>query len=270
MPRVAKSKPSIVEDILPPSVPPQPQRGSARFSPLAAALIVIVLVTAGILGAKQLWFSAPEKASVPQPPEAQTAATPEDVRALIAKVAKHISVKAEEDPTVATIQDIEILKRQNPAFYAEAQNGDRLLIWSDKAVLYSSTRDLILSVLPISLPSSAVGQQAGQSTSTAAAPETPPTEQATVEVRNGTGTAGMAKALNGKLAELGLKTLTPTDAKKKDYAKTVIVKLTDKALPQSLQAIQTAAGESEVGELPAGELASQADFLVIVGATFRK
>jgi len=86
------------------------------------------------------------------------ALTADDITTLIAKVGRHIVIKADEKPTVATIQDAGILRTQNPDFYKDAKNGDRLLIWSDKAVLYSTTQDKILSVLPIRIPSVAAIQ----------------------------------------------------------------------------------------------------------------
>lgn len=239
---------------------------------MGLALVVIILVTAAVLGIKQLWFKSPAKpVQTAATAEAGQAATPEGIRELIDKVAKHIVLKSGEDPTVATIQDVEILKRQNPVFYKDAQNGDRLLIWSDKAVLYSQDRDIILAVLPISLPPSATGDKAvGGSATSSTQASAQAKEQATVEVRNGSGTPGMAKALSDKLVQLGLDALKPTDAKKKDYAQTIVVKLTDKELPLSLQAINSAAGSAQLVPLPADENPSKADFLVIVGADFKQ
>jgi hypothetical protein len=266
---------SIQSQPIPEETPAMPQtsKGSARMSPLGVALILIILVTAAILGAKQLWFSG-EPQAMGQPQDISStdgSATPESVRELISQVSRHIVVKQGEDPTVATIQDVEVLKRQNPVFYADAQNGDRLLIWSDKAVLYSQSRDIILSVLPISLPASALNQgQSGGSTSTASSQSVTKEETATVEVRNGTATVGVARAMSEKLAALGLKTLAPTDAKSKDYSQTIILKMSDKDLPQSLQAIQSVAvNAGVVEELKEGEPRSTADFLIIVGADYR-
>ena len=87
------------------------------------------------------------------------ALTADDISTLIAKVARHIVIRTDEKPTVATIQDAQILRTQNPDFYKDAKNGDRLLIWSDKAVLYSTSQDKILSVLPIRIPAVAAAQK---------------------------------------------------------------------------------------------------------------
>ncbi|MBI5654183.1 LytR C-terminal domain-containing protein [Candidatus Uhrbacteria bacterium] len=252
-----------VPDIAPEESSPTPSRkpkGSARISPLTIAVIVIVLVTAVVLGIQQTLSRTSKGSEKAASPTASTSA-PEGIRELIEKVSKHIAVNPGEDPTVATIQDIGILKQQNPTFYKDAQNGDRLLVWTDKAVLYSPTRDIILSVLPISLPPSALNQPAGAATSTS--------ETATIEVRNGSGTVGLATTLSKKLTSPGMTVLKPADAST-TYAKTVIVKITDKELPQTLQALELVTDNASVVALPEGEKPSKADFLIIVGADMVK
>lgn len=268
MRRTSTQKQPIVEDVV---IPPKQAVGAVRIPPFGLVLAAIILLTAAALGVKQVWFKSPPKpVQTSVPADAGQAGTPESIRGLIDKVAKHIVLKAGEDPTVATIQDVEILKRQNPVFYKDAQNGDRLLIWSDKAVLYSQDRDIILAVLPISLPPTALGEKPADASASSTLTAVQNKEEATVEVRNGTGTPGMAKAMSDKLAKLGLEALKPTDAGKKDYAQTIVVKLTDKELPLSLQAINSVAGTSQSVQLPAEESPSKADFLVIVGADFKK
>jgi hypothetical protein len=63
-------------------------------------------------------------------------------------VARHMLLP-EEEPTVAAIKDVDKLKQSNPEFYAHAENGDFMLVFSQQAVLYSEKRDLILNVAPI-------------------------------------------------------------------------------------------------------------------------
>ncbi|KXK09623.1 MAG: hypothetical protein QY330_02150 [Candidatus Dojkabacteria bacterium] len=64
-------------------------------------------------------------------------------------VAKKLLIPDDEKPTVATISDIEQLKLSNPNFYFYAQNGDRLLVYSDKAVIYRESQDIIIAIVPI-------------------------------------------------------------------------------------------------------------------------
>jgi len=236
------------------------QPGASRMSPLTIAIIVIVLLVGVVLGIKQTWFS--DKGGKEQAESKKISATaPSDIADLIGRVSKHITIKQDETPTVATIQDIKVLQQQNATFYKDAQNGDRLLVWSDKAVLYSTTRDIILAVLPISLPASALNQPSSSATDIA--------ETATIEVRNGSGITGLAKTFAQSLTSSGMTVLPAAAANKDDYAKTVIVKLTDKALPKTLQSLETATKNAAVVALPEGEKASKADFLVIVGSDLK-
>ena len=75
----------------------------------------------------------------------------DDVKALVAKVGKHIELPTDEDPNVATVLDITKLKDQ--PFFAHAQNGDKVLIYtkSAKAILYREAEDKIIDVAPITL-----------------------------------------------------------------------------------------------------------------------
>ncbi len=236
---------------------PSPPKGATRLSTLSVALLVLILVTAAILWA----------VSTLQKPSSSSAtgesAASKDVQTLISDVSRHIVVKQDEQPTVATVQDADLLRKQNPEFYKDAQNGDRLLIWSDKAVLYSSSRDLILSVLPINLP-----VNAATSTNTTTTSQTSQQENATIEVRNGSGVAGQAGLLVTKLKGEGMTVLTPTDARVKTrYPKTLVVNASGKELPATLKALQSATG-GQVSSAPAGEEPIKGDVLVIIGTDY--
>lgn len=64
------------------------------------------------------------------------------------KVARHILVTS-ENPTIAEIKDIEELKATNPLFYQNAKNGDKVLAYSDKVVIYRESEDIIVNVSPV-------------------------------------------------------------------------------------------------------------------------
>ena len=57
----------------------------------------------------------------------------------------------DENPSLATVQDVEKLKEQK--FFEKAQNGDKLLIYSQamKAILYRPETDKIIEVAPLAL-----------------------------------------------------------------------------------------------------------------------
>ncbi len=76
---------------------------------------------------------------------------------IVDEVSKLIDIPSDVEPTVATIVDIDALRAQNP-FYNKAENGDYLIVTSDRAILYSASLRIILDVVPVQLePAKAPG-----------------------------------------------------------------------------------------------------------------
>lgn len=237
-----------------------------KKSPFAIVIVLVILVAAVVLGVNG--FLNKDKYLAKKQQNANVAAsTPESIRELIGLVSKHIVIKSDEDPTVATIQDADLLRTQNPAFYKDAQNGDRLLVWSDKAVLYSASKDQLLYVLPINTPPSQISNEQVQAVTSSVPTEEKSKENATIEVRNGTQTAGLAKIMSKKIEDAGIKVASFADAKLKDYSNTVIIVNPEKELPETIKTLQTLTG-GKISTLKEGEKASTADILVVVGADF--
>lgn len=68
---------------------------------------------------------------------------------LLSKVSRHYLVPAGEEPTVATVSDPELLKKQS--FFTLAEKGDKVLIFtkSGKAVLYRPSIDKIIEIVSV-------------------------------------------------------------------------------------------------------------------------
>lgn len=198
-------------------------------------------------------------------------ATNDEIDALVEKVSKHVSIKAEERPTVATVEDANLLRQQRPAFYHEAENGDKLLVWSDKAVLYSPRRDVVLAVLPIAYATDGE-PTSGSTTSTSTPSDTTPTatetQAPTIEVRNGTSRSGLARGATDKAKADGFTTVAPGDAKDRAYTKTVFMVKAGASFPVSEPKLAALLKAEKVEVLP-GEVASTADILVILGADYQ-
>ncbi len=225
-----------------------PRAKSHVSFPLVIGIFSVLLVAIALFGIANRFTYPSTVATAPR-------SGPEDVKTLIHKVARHIVVKSDEAPSVATVQDPELLRKQSPVFYQDVQLGDRLLVWSDKAVLYSPTRDVILMVSPLVSPSSSA-------TSTK---ETIHTEElASIEVRNGSGRSGMAKAVAEKLVNVGFRVLPPGDAST-NISTTILVKSAGREFPQAIEKLKELL-RAGVGELPQGEASTTADILVIIGA----
>jgi hypothetical protein len=74
----------------------------------------------------------------------------QETSALVAKVGKLVALPNEQ-PTIATVNDISKLKDQ--PFFAQAENGDKILIYANakKAYLYSVKQNKVLDVAPVNI-----------------------------------------------------------------------------------------------------------------------
>ncbi|MEX0650359.1 MAG: hypothetical protein WD200_05135 [Candidatus Andersenbacteria bacterium] len=73
----------------------------------------------------------------------------EVAKEILEKVKKHVIID-EENPTVATIVDVEKL-REKHVFYQKAENGYHLVITKERAILYDADRDIVVDVVPVIL-----------------------------------------------------------------------------------------------------------------------
>lgn len=78
---------------------------------------------------------------------------------LISEVGKLIALPSDEKPTVATITDIDKLRDQ--PFFANARNGDRVLIYTNakKAFLYRPSEKRILEVGAVNINQQNQGEE---------------------------------------------------------------------------------------------------------------
>jgi len=86
-----------------------------------------------------------------QPPSAQLNITTDDpaISALIEKVFKHIFLPS-GNVVVQTVLKPDELRKVNPVFYQFAKEGDKVLVYSDRAILYDPVIDRVLDVIHIS------------------------------------------------------------------------------------------------------------------------
>lgn len=245
------------EEIEVPAAPQTDAPASAKMNPFAIAVLVVVLIAAGGLLVKNTLAA---KKTAEKPAISDSAVPADDVQGIIRRVAKHIKIKSDEVPTVATVQDPELLRKNNPSFYQYAQSGDRLLIWSDKAILYSPSEDILLAVMPVTLNQADAKTQPSTD-------QSPSKEQAVIEIRNGSGVTGLGKTLATKLKELKLEVLPPGDAKSKaGYPKTILMVKPGKDIPNTVKGLQELIGAEIVTALPEDEPGLKGDILIILGS----
>lgn len=115
-------------------------------------VVILVLLIAGGYFAYKYNQEKTNNARLTSNPQA---AAREEVRQLTEKVGKLIVIPQDETPTLATVTDASKLKEQ--AFFAKAQNGDKVLIFTKakRAILYRPSTQKIIEVAPVNLGNSA-------------------------------------------------------------------------------------------------------------------
>lgn len=184
----------------------------------------------------------------------QTAAK-QEIQEVKSKIGQLMELPEGEEPTLATVTDINKLKNQQ--FFSQAVNGDKVLIYakSSKAILYRPQTNKIIEVASVNL-----GQTQAQNPSSVPAPKLK------VAIYNGTSVKGAAEATQKILSEkvTNLEIVARANAQKNDYTKTLIVDLSGKQQAAATE-LSKVLGAS-VGPMPQGESKPQgADLLVILG-----
>lgn len=179
-----------------------------------------------------------------------------EVKKWVAEVSKLMELPEGEEPTVATVSDINKLKEQ--PFFQKAKNGDKVLIYSNakEAILYDPQLQKIVTVAPIN-----IGSESAQPVTSAS-----PLASVRIVVRNGTNVSGLASKLAPEIQkDLPNSTIAGKEnAASFGYEKTIIVVLNDQAASQA-QTLSTTFGGT-VTSLPPGEpKPDNADLLLILG-----
>ena len=68
---------------------------------------------------------------------------------ILAQLKKIILLPDDVAPTMAVINNIDALKKQQPGFFANAKNNDRLIIYPDMAIIFDIGANKIIKVGPV-------------------------------------------------------------------------------------------------------------------------
>jgi len=219
----------------------------SNFDAVKTILVLLLVVAAiGWFNSYQKYNQTKRQLATVSDPKAQQEKIKAEAKDLTERVGK-LMVLPEGEPTVATVADSQALAKEQP-FFKDAQNGDKVLIYKDKAIIYNPTENKIINVGPIYLSKDA--------------PAAPADGAAlTVEVRNGSKKIGAANELGEKLKSAGYNVSAVANAANSDYQGTLLINLGSK----DVSALEKELGVTAVKELPAGETASTQEALIILG-----
>jgi len=110
-------------------------------APILFFLIFLLLGSLTVLSFQLYWDSRKTLSKLEQ--AAPQVLLDLETKDIIARVRKHM-VLPDEEPLVNTVTDAD--KVRGEPFYAKAQNGDKVIVFSNRAILYSPTQDKIVEV----------------------------------------------------------------------------------------------------------------------------
>ncbi len=110
--------------------------------------IFLILFTLLLIGAGVIFYMYRQINTLKMNPEEKVN---DEVAQVIEKVGKLTVLPSDEEPTVATVTNLDRLKDQ--VFFTNAQVGDKVLIYqvSRKAILYNPSLDKIIEISSINL-----------------------------------------------------------------------------------------------------------------------
>lgn len=241
-----------------------------RFSRkrIIGVLLLAVLV-GGSLATAYVFYSRYQKAvSLLANPEKLVA----DNKNVMLKKIKTIIELPDEEPSTATVTDIERVRNQ--PFFAKAQIDDVVLIFykEAKTILYRPSENRIVNWAFVDTGQVAGARSAAPSPTPIPSPSMPsiPLDSITVAIYNGTAKGGLASVaeerLIGKIPQARI--ITKANAAKNDYKKTIVVDMT--GIHQDMADRVASALEGETSILPGGESTPSAQIAVILGEDFQK
>ncbi len=120
-------------------------KGKKNSVIILIALIVLVVAGGLWLGFRYLDFGLGSGKG-----GAEVELNENEKKELLAKIAEHIVIPSQQEPLIISINNAEQLISQQ-AFFAGAENGDMLLVYQDKALIYRPKQDVLINVGPVYL-----------------------------------------------------------------------------------------------------------------------
>jgi hypothetical protein len=125
--------------------PPKKRKSKAKTALIVVGVSIMFAIL--LIGAKLYQDSQKQLSDLRLKIQNPTAAKAQSDQDVVDRVNKHM-VLPNEVPKIVTIADVDKIKTEQP-FFAQAENGDILLVYSQKVILYSPTLDKVIEVAQI-------------------------------------------------------------------------------------------------------------------------
>lgn len=137
----------MIEEQITPVHVKRPKSSNKKVIVVAILILVALMAAGGYIAYNKIQDQNAkiERLSDPQEAAKDEAARVKDL------VGKLVDLPKDETPTIATVNDASKLKGQ--AFFAQAQNGDKVLIFTKakKAYLYRPSTNKLVEVAPVNI-----------------------------------------------------------------------------------------------------------------------
>lgn len=120
-------------------------------------ILVIILVVGSLATAFYFWNES--QTAKEQTPEGIAQKNLEESERVINALDLVLYTDSEDQPTVARIEDPAVLQEANPDFYKNAQAGDYLILYPQRAVIFRESENRVINVAPIINTDNITGQQ---------------------------------------------------------------------------------------------------------------
>ena len=238
-------------------------REKKRISMHPSTLVLLMLLIVAIGAAGYFYYQSKYAAQI---------ADSKEIEELTKTIGQFVELPVDETPTLATVTDREKLADQT--FFIKAENGDKVLIYSNsgKAILYRPSTKKIVDMTSVNINQPAANTESAPQAQTeetlpSESTEAPIEKKITVALYNGGIKVGVTdaaeKQINAGLPEMQV--ALKEKAVKSDYVGTVVVDVSG-SNPDKATALASLLG-AKVGSLPSGEVTPQADIAVIIGNT---
>jgi hypothetical protein len=109
--------------------------------------VVVVIIIGGVLVSYK-WNNKASLIETAETTENQAVLADKEKQDLLEKINKHILLPAEGNPVIMQIDDAEELKKTQ-AFFVNSLDGDVLVVYQDKALIYRPSEDVLINVGPV-------------------------------------------------------------------------------------------------------------------------